>query len=328
MIRILNAEPDNYSPEARQILTSIGELVERRLSQAELIQWVPDFNILIVRLGLTVSREVIEAGRRLRAILTATTGLDHIDVELAQDKGIAVLSLRGEVEFLCTVSATAEHTWGLLMALVRHIPRAAESVRDGDWNREAFRGHDLCGKRLGILGLGRIGEKVARYGLEFGMQVYAFDPYRNDWPVSIVHCPSLDDLLQRSDVLSLHVPLNPETFLMIGKRELALVPQGAVLINTARGAILDEAALVDALVRGHFAGAALDVIEDELNAEKRQNSLLLAYAREHDNVLITPHIGGATVESMARTEVFLARKLQHWSERERLIIDKERNSHE
>ena len=314
MIRILNAEPDNYSPEARQILTSIGELVEKRLSQAELRQWVSDFDVVIVRLGLAINREAIEAGHRLRAIVTATTGFDHIDVQFAEARGIAVLSLKGETEFLRTVPATAEHTWALLLALMRRVPQAVESVRAGEWNRDHFLGNDLCGRRLGIVGLGRIGEIVARYGLAFGMQVAAFDPYRSNWPPDVQRCSTLDELLRRLDVLSLHVPLNAETRHMIGKRELALLTPGTVLVNTARGAVLDEAALVDALSQGHLAGAALDVIDEERDAAKRRNSRLLAYAREHSNLLITPHIGGATVESMQRTELFMAEKLRCWYE--------------
>lgn len=312
MIHILNAEPDDYSPEARQILTSLGELVEKKLSQSELADWVCDFDVLIVRLGLEVNRDVIEAGSRLRAIVTPTTGLDHIDVKFADTKGIAVISLKGEAEFLRTIHATPEYTWALLLALVRHLPRAVESVRAGTWNRDLFRGYELCGRRLGIVGLGRIGEKVATYGIAFGMQVAAFSPHRSDWPADVRCCSSLDELLRRSDVLSLHVPLNSETDHMIGEQQLALLPQGAVLVNTARGAILDETALVNALARGHLGGAALDVLAEELNQERREQSPLLAYARAHHNLLITPHLGGATWDSMRRTEVFIAEKLRRF----------------
>jgi D-3-phosphoglycerate dehydrogenase len=168
----------------------------------------------------------------------------------------------------------------------------------------------LEGKRLGIVGLGRIGEKVARYGLAFGMQVAAFDPYRSDWPEGILRCSMLEDLLRCSDVLSLHVPLNGETYHMIGERELSLLPQGAVLVNTARGGVVDENALLAALSSRHLAGAAIDVIENELGVRNFQTTRLVGYARRHDNLLITPHLAGATVESMAATEVFMAKKLK------------------
>ena len=310
MIRILNAEPLNYCDEARAILHSIGELHERTLTRDELMTCLKDFDVLIIRLGFQVDREVIDAGQRLKAIVTATTGLDHIDVAYAQSRDIEVLSLKGETNFLRSIPATAEHTWALLLALVRRIPQAFASVCHGEWNRDAFRGHDLCGKSLGIVGLGRIGEKVARFGLAFEMQVAAYDPYRSDWLPGVYRCDSLNDLLSRSDILSLHVSLNTETRQMISHDELALLPQNAVIVNTGRGEILDEIALVEALKAGHLAGAALDVICDERDDLGRRRSPLLQYAREHTNLLITPHIGGATAESMAMTEVFMAEKLR------------------
>jgi len=251
---------------------------------------------------------VIDACTNLKVIVTTTTGLDHTDVNYAEQRGIKVLSLRGETEFLRTIPATAEHTWALLLALVRHIPQAHASVIAGEWDRNAFRGHDLGGKRLGIVGLGRIGEKVARYGLAFEMRVGAYDPYRSDWVEGVTRCVTLPELLRQSNVLSLHVPLNPETERMIGREELAHLPNGAWLVNTSRGEVLDEVALVEALQDGQLGGAALDVIAAERDQQRR--GPLLDYARQHNNLLITPHLGGATVESMARTEVFMAHKLQ------------------
>ena len=312
MIRILNAEPLGYCDEARQVLRSIGELHEEALDRDGLLVIIGDFEVLIVRLGIQVDREVLDAGHRLKAVVSATTGLDHIDMAYAREKGITVLSLRGERDFLQQVTATAEHTFALLLALVRKIPQAYESVKRGEWDRDAFWGCELYGKRLGIVGLGRLGEKVAGYGRAFEMRVFAYDPYRSDWPNDVIRCASLDELLCQADVLSLHVPLNAETAGMIGRRELALLPTGAVVVNTARGAVLDSAALVEALESGHLAGAALDVVDVERDVAKRQRSPLLAYARTHSNLLITPHIGGATRESMIKTEVFVAQKLQQF----------------
>ena len=310
MTHILNAEPLNYSDEARRILQSLGELHERAVTRRELMACLPDFDVLIVRLGFQVDREVIDAGRCLKAIVTATTGLDHIDVDYANSRGIAVLSLREETEFLHSVPATAEHTWGLLLGLVRRIPWAFQAVQIGKWNRDQYRGHDLSRKRLGIAGLGRIGEKVAHYGLAFGMAVTAFDPYRSDWLPGVDRCNRFVDLLQQADVLSLHVPLNRDTQHMVGARELALLPPGAILINTSRGPVLDETALLAALMQGHLAGAALDVLADEGRWSDLREHPLVSYARSHDNLLLTPHTGGATVESMAATEVFMAKKLR------------------
>ena len=184
---------------------------------------------------------------RLRAIVTATTGLDHIDLEYAQERGITVLSLRGETEFLQEVRATAEHTWALLLGLLRNIVPASIAARQGNWDRDRFRGQELNGKRLGIVGLGRLGQKVARYGQVFGMAVGAFDPLVREWIDGVRREPTLTDLLKKSDILSLHVPLNTETQGMIGATELALLPAGAVLVNTSRGQLIDESALIKAL---------------------------------------------------------------------------------
>lgn len=308
--RILNLEPQDYSDAARQILRQVGELDEKPLSRAELLACIGEYDVLVVRLAHQIDRAVIETGRRLKAIVSATTGLDHIDLAAARENGIAVLSLRGETEFLDTIPATAEHTWALLLALIRRIPQAFASVLQGEWNRDRFRGHDLAGKNLGIVGLGRIGRKVARYALAFEMQVHAYDPHTDRWLEDVTRQESLEDLLRLSQILTLHVPLEERTRGLIGRRELARLPAGAILINTSRGEVVDEVALVEALESGHLAGAALDVVHHERQPEMRSNNPLLAYARSHDNLLLTPHIGGATWESMGKTEIFVARKLQ------------------
>jgi D-3-phosphoglycerate dehydrogenase len=217
--------------------------------------------------------------------------------------------LHGETDFLRTVSATAEHAWALLLALLRRIPHAFVAVQCGEWNRDAWRGHELDGKRLGLVGLGRVGCKVARYGLAFGMAVAAYDPYAVEWIEGVERYPTLTGLLSQSDVVSLHVPLNNETTGMVDTNTLAVLPPGSVLINTSRGEVVNEAALVQALESKHLAGAALDVITHERYPDRRRYSSLLAYACTHDNLIITPHIAGATHESMAKTEVFMARKL-------------------
>lgn len=308
-LRILNLEPEGYSPAALAILDTLGEIAEGPLSRSGLVGQIPGCDVLIVRLAHQIDREVLERADRLKVIVTATTGLDHVDVEFAESMGITVLSLRGETDFLRGVPATAEHTWALLLALVRHLPAAFRSVLDGEWDRDRFKGHDLAGKTLGVLGLGRIGEKVARYGLAFGMRVLAYDPFREGWVEQVGRAASRSDLLRQSDILSVHVPLNDETIGLIGDEEFASLPAGALLINTSRGQVVDEPALLRALQSGRLAGAALDVLADE-RAGTLWSSPLIESARRHPNLIITPHIGGATVESMAATEVFMAHKLR------------------
>jgi D-3-phosphoglycerate dehydrogenase len=308
-LRILNLEPKGYSSNARAVLEQLGEIRDGPLTRAELLNALRQVDVLLVRLGHAIDREIIESSPSLRVIVSATTGLDHIDVGAARERGIAVLSLQGEAEFLRSVHATAEHTWALLLALRRFIVPAALSVREGEWDRERFTGRELHGTRLGLIGLGRIGSKVAAYGRAFGMLVSGYDPYVADWPDGVRRIESLAKLLAEADVLSVHIPLNQETSNLLNAERLALLPLGAIVVNTSRGEIIDENALVDALEHGRLGGAALDTVHNERDAALRASGRLMAIAREADYLLITPHIGGAAQESMAKTELFMARKL-------------------
>jgi D-3-phosphoglycerate dehydrogenase / 2-oxoglutarate reductase len=309
MIKILNIEPDGYSSDARGILDQLGTVDEFQGQRSELISIVQDYDVLIVRLAHEINRELIEAAKRLKVIVSATTGLDHIDLNYAAERAVEVLSLKGEITFLETISATAEHTWALLLSLIRRIPGAAESVRNGGWDRDSFKGSELDGKRLGVLGLGRIGRKVAKYGVAFGMTVSAFDPMATQWPDSVERMTSLEALLGQIDVLSIHVPLNTETTGLISRTELQTLPAGSIVVNTSRGEVVNEIALLESLESGHLGGAALDVVSFERQAASRGGGLI-EFARNSERLLITPHIGGATNESMWKTEIFMAQKLQ------------------
>lgn len=306
--RILNAEPENYSQQAVEMLRQTGQVRLEQQDRAGLLAAVADVDALIIRLAFQIDEQVFAAAPHLRAVVSATTGLDHIDLAAAERHGVKVLSLRGEEEFLRSIPATAELTWGLLLSLTRNIPAAFGSVLEGNWQRDRYKGHDLAGRRLGILGLGRIGQMVARYGQAFRMKVLAYDPISTRRMPGVTQMDSMDDLLRQSDIFSIHVPLNSSTVGLIGKKELALLPAGALMINTSRGDILDENALADALESGRIAGAALDVLSNE-RSEALGSSGLIRYARTHSNLILTPHIGGATYESMAATEIFMAKKL-------------------
>ena len=310
MIKILNAEPAGYSEKARAILRAVGELHEEALDRDALLAMARQFDVLIVRLGLLIDREMLDAAERLKFIVSATTGLDHIDVEYANSRGVKVLSLKGETEFLRSIPATAEHTWALLLSLIRRIPAAVSSVHQGKWDRDQFRGNELYGKTLGIVGLGRVGEQVARFGLAFQMTVGAYDPHRQDWASQVGRYFSLTDLLADSDMVSIHVQLNDETKGMFGSDEFRVMKSGAVLVNTSRGAVIDEAALLEALHGSRLGGAALDVVADEIDATPGASHPLVKHARTHGNLIITPHLSGATHESMKRTEELMAEKLK------------------
>jgi len=286
----------------------LGAVVDH-VPQTPLPKDLSGYEILTVRFDYRLTDEVLASAPQLRFILSPTTGLDHIDLKAAGARGISVISLRGQYEFLRGIWASAEHSWALLLALVRRLPRATLAPGQGMWVQRPFFGNELARRRIGIVGLGRIGEKVASYDRAFEMKVYAYDPAPKGNTEGVEMLASLDALLAQSDVLSIHVPLQDDTQRMIGASELAKLPAGALLLNTARGAIVDEKALLAALESGQIAGAAMDVLDGEATAGFPQEHPLVAYANNHDNALITPHIGGATWESRQMTELFVIDQL-------------------
>lgn len=307
-IKILILEPESYSNQAIETYRSIGSVDFGPLTRRELLNNIKEYEILVIRLAHQIDEIVLTKATKLKVIVSPTTGTDHIDQDGAQKADITVLSLKGEDLFLKTIPATAELTWGLLLALIRNIPAASYSVVEGKWDRDAYRGHDLAGKNLGILGLGRIGEKTAKYGLAFGMKVFAFDPKKSAWVNGVEKINSIEGLFQKSQILLVHVPFDQTTINLIDGRLLAQLPDDAILVNTSRGQVINEEDLLNALRTGKLAGAALDVIRSENSGIPTQSDIV-KYAKTHSNLLITPHIGGATIESMKMTEEFMARKM-------------------
>ncbi|MFC1979176.1 NAD(P)-dependent oxidoreductase [Chloroflexota bacterium] len=310
-IRVLCAEPQNYSESALETIASFAELDAVTLSQEQFDKKAVEYGALMVRLQLCVTEGIMKEATRLRAILSPTTGLDHIDIGAAESCNVKVFSLHEELAFLREVYSTAEHTFALLLSLIRKIPSAAESVKQGQWQPYQYRGRELHGKTLGIVGCGRLGTMVCRYGLAFGMRVIAYDPYTEKLPQGVRACDSLASLLKESDILSIHVPLNKETERMIGKRELSLLPRGALLVNTSRGAILDEGAVLDNLKQGRLSGAAFDVLANEHQIPSDGHPLI-SYAKEHSNVIITPHIAGAAEEAIEKADMFVIQNFRDW----------------
>ncbi len=311
--RILNAEPAEYTDRARNILNEFGELYEEACDRARLLELVPEFDVLIVRLGHCIDSELFDRAKKLKAVVTATTGLNHIDLESASAHGVEVLSLKGERAFLDTITATAELTWGLILSLARRLPGANNHVLKGLWNRDILKGNELRNKTLAIVGYGRLGSIVAEYGRVFRMNVMTVEPYKRDIPEWIRRA-SIDDVLKEADIVSLHVNLDEKTKGFFGREEFSSMKKGSFFINTSRGELVSDHALYEALESGRLGGAALDVLQGETsgNPDWLTNNLLWKYAQSHDNLILTPHIGGATVESMADTELFMAHKLRDY----------------
>ena len=305
-MNILNAEPLGYSEQAiRQWKENGHNYMASGWKEIDDKPVFPEVDLLIVRLGRKIDNAILQKFPALTHLLSATTGLDHIDLPALAARNIKLVSLRGEDAFLQTIPSTAEHTWALLLALVRHIPAANEDVRKGNWNRDAFRGRQLKGKTIGIIGMGRTGTKVAKYATVFGMQVLYVDP-NVDHPV-YNKCAGLEELLPASDVISLHVHLNDSTTHLLHAGNIPLIKNGSLLINTSRGKLIDEAAVLEAYRAGKIAGIATDVLATELSGI--QESALWQAQQQESRIIITPHLGGATSDAMWACEEYLVNKV-------------------
>ena len=221
--------------------------------------------------------------------------------------GIKVFHLRGQRRFLKEVSGTAELTIGLMLAVLRKIPQSFTAVKSNSWLPGPYRGNEVAGKTIGIVGCGRLGSKVARVAVALGMNVIAYDPYISRFPAAVISKKSLQCVLKESDIITLHVPLLPDTRYMIDSKEITQMKDSVVLLNTSRGSIIATQPFLDGLKSGKIAAAALDVIEGEHEIESSSHPLI-QYASEHNNLLITPHIGGATFESVEKTDLFILDK--------------------
>lgn len=305
--KILIAEPIDFSPAALRVLSTVGDVELRTCGGDALTQAFREYDAIWVRLANRIDERLLPVEVRCRILAVPTTGLDHIDLAACRRRGIDLLSLRGEVDFLKNIRATAELTLAVTFSLLRHLDSAALSVKQGQWNRDRFRGHELFGKTVGLVGVGRLGTLTAGYFRAFGSRVIGFDP-RPDFPIDAAErTATLEEMLAQADIVSIHASYDESTRGLLGGEAFAAMKPGAMLINTSRGGIVDEPALLDALSSGRLAGAALDVLDGEPGITAAHP--LVRYAMTHDNLLIVPHIGGNTYESFAATELFLAEKL-------------------
>lgn len=266
------------------------------LAAGGLAEAIAPYDAIVVRSQTKVDAAAIEAGASLKVIGRAGIGLDNVDVEAATRRGVMVVNAPQS-----NILSAAEHTLALLLALARHVPQADASLRGGEWDRERFQGVELHGKTLGIVGLGRVGTMVAQRALAFGMRLISYDPYVSRdraRELGIELMPDLGALLVQADFVTIHLPRTPETEALIGERELSLMKEGALLVNTARGGIVDEAALAEALRSGRLGGAALDVFETEPATEHALFG--------QPNSIVTPHLGAATREAQDKAGIAIA----------------------
>ncbi len=293
---------DKLEAAGLDILKSAGIELDNRpgLKGADLVSALRAVDAAIVRSGTRITADLLENPGKLRCVVRAGVGVDNIDVPAATRRGVIVMNTPSGN----TVSA-AEHTIALLLAVARHVPAADASMKAGKWDRSRFLGTQVAGKTLGVIGLGRIGREVARRAVGLDMQVIGFDPLVTPEKAAefgIKAVATRDELLPKCDFLTLHIPLLPDTKDFIGARELKLMPKGARLLNVARGGIVNEQALAEALESGHIAGAGLDVFEQE--PPPADSPLYKA-----PNVVLTPHLGASTFEAQEAVAIEAANLL-------------------
>ncbi|MFK7825077.1 MAG: NAD(P)-dependent oxidoreductase [Oligoflexales bacterium] len=310
MYRILNLDPKSFKGASLDLLMLNAQIdsheqignIDRELTKKYLG--------MVCRLGVTLDAQILSRFENLSFIATVTTGLDHIDLDYCDRNNINVISLKNEKQFLHTIRATPEHTWALLLALLRRIEPAFQSVKEQRWERQNFFGRELFGKKIGIIGFGRVGSIIGRYANAFGMEVIANDIVDIMPGDFLVRQVSLNQLLEDSDIVTVHVPLESDTANLIGYNELSLMKRSSFLVNTSRGAIVNESALIKALENSIIAGAAVDVLSDETKPNYHYSSnKMISFAASSENLLITPHIAGSTIESMENTSLFIAKKI-------------------
>jgi D-3-phosphoglycerate dehydrogenase / 2-oxoglutarate reductase len=300
MPKVLVSDPIDQA--GIDILSQVAQVdVNTGLSAAELVAIIPEYDALMIRSGTQVTKEIIEAGNLLKIIGRAGVGVDNVDVPTATRKGIVVVnSPEGN-----TIAA-AEHAIAMMLSMSRHIPEANASVKDGKWERNRFLGVEVYKKTLGIVGLGKIGSHLAAAAKAMGMKLLAYDPFISTERADQLGCRlvELELLMRESDYITLHIPKTPETLHLINAEVLSKMKPTARIINCARGGIIDEAALAEAIKAGKIAGAALDVYEHEpLEADSPLRSV-------GQNIVLTPHLGASTAEAQVNVAIDVAEQIR------------------
>lgn len=297
-MKILVTEPEYFTADSLKRMRSFGTVVAKRMSRAELLREVKDVSILIVRIETRVDKTLIEKAEKLACVISATTGLNHIDVALLKEKGIPLYSLKGTHSV-----STAEHALALMFAVSRNIVDAHNNLLRGNWTRWKFIGTEINGKTLGIFGLGRIGREVAKRARVLGMNVISYDPFVSTSIMKQhgVKKVTFNNLITQSDLITIHAPLTQATSGIFGAKEFKAMKPSLIIINTARGGIIQEKSLINALKDGSIRCAAIDVFSEE---PLPPSSPLRRYAKSHGNLILTPHLGASTREAMTNASMF------------------------
>ena len=297
------------APQALEVLSQVAQVDCMTANRQKLLEEIPNYDAFWGHVDLKVDAEVLAQARKLKVVNTTSTGTDHIDKEELSRRGITMLSITRDYKLLDAFTATAECAWMLLLACQRHFRRATKAVLTGRWECMPFCGEQLAEQTLGVLGVGRLGKMIVEYGKAFRMKVLGCDLKGVD--IAGVQEVELPTLLAESDSISIHLHMLKQNYHLFNRDTFARMKDGAVLVNTSRGDIIDESALLEVLKTGKLAAFGADVLHNEWRKDMRE-SLVVQYAQTHDNVIVTPHIGGCTTKSVWDARVFSARKLAQW----------------
>lgn len=307
-LNILIAEKE-FNEKAKKILSRIGKVIDFS-SQKKFWENLPTADVVVTGLEVKFSKAILDRAENLKVIGSRTTQLRYIDLEECRRRGIRMVNIKANSIPLRKTPSTAEEAAALLFALIRKIPWAFDSVKNEKWERRKYGGNELFGKTIGLIGFGRLGRIVAGYSRAFGMRVIACDPYVNSKEMAKfkVQKVNMENLLKKSDAISLHVIYNNSTYNMLKRKHFRMMKPTAIFINTARGEITDEKALLEALQKRWIAGAAVDTLAGEMSdGSHLRNNPLVKYAKGHENLIIVPHLGGATKEATERTQIYISK---------------------
>jgi len=302
MFKVLVSDPIS-DLGIQQLVDAADVIVDKKtgLNEDELVAIIGEYDALLVRSQTRVTEKIMEAGKSLKVVGRAGVGVDNIDLNAATKRGIIVINAPDG-----NTITTCEHTFAMMMALARHIPQAYAKTVNGVWDRKSFLGVELRNKTLGVLGMGRIGSEVAKRAKAFGMEIMGYDPFLTEERAEKlgVKLASVDDIVRNADFMTVHTPLTPETRHMIGKAQFEVMKPGMRIVNCARGGIIDELALVEAIDTGAVAGAAFDVFESEPPAADHP-------FLTHPKIIVTPHLGASTIEAQENVAIDVSEQVLH-----------------
>lgn len=312
-LSLLHLDFDQFPDNANDALKQYANVITPNIkTQSELddLLCTSSFDGIITKLGFVINESHIAQQPRLKFIASSTTGLNHIDVNAAQKSGIEIISLKGEYDFLASIKSTAEHTWLLILSILRNFVPAYKSVIEQDaWDRSKLMADELDGSTIGIIGYGRLGKILSTYAKAFGMKVLVND-IKDDLD-SLTENTPLKELISQADVVVLMIDFNSENIGFWDESKFALMKPTAYFINTSRGELVNETDLIDALVYKKIKGAAVDVLNGDSGWTETCNiqNPLIKYAKHNSNLIITPHMGGYGKQSIYRTRLFISDKI-------------------